>query len=248
MAENPTLSPETIVVQALAKAAADVAGPVVAKTLEAVSPAFQLLKNILEIPEHGVGMLTDWVRVRREANLIAITQRFKQRLEQRAIAAPRDLDPGLATRMLRAAADEDDGDLQARWAELMVSAFDPKCMRVNKSHIKALEQMMPHDARILDVAIRRSINFFFPETLKTQDDIRGLMSRETGLADEVIRDAIANLKHLGLLADLAYATTEFAHRFWNLCTPQDIIHVEDPDLDAAWGRLRAEKEAGGRLV
>lgn len=236
---NPPMSPEMIIFKALAEAAAGKAGEIVDVALDTVSPAFRIIKAFLEIPEHGIGMLTDYVKQMREHNLVALSQRFKTRLEQRSITEPRTVDLGTVVRMLGAASDETDEGLQKRWAELMASAYDPKAMKVSKSHIVALEQMMPHDVRVLDVLLKRRVNVFFPATSEVNDQIQALVSRETGLSEDAVASAITNLTHLGMCTDLSpFTTTGFAWAFWKLCTPPDVIDIEDPELDAAWGQLR----------
>lgn len=236
---NSSLSPEEIIVKALAEAAAGKAGEVVDTALDTVSPAFRIIKALLEIPEHGIGMLTDYVKQMREHNLLALSQRFKTRLEQRSITEPRNVDSGTIIKMLGAASDETDEGLQKRWAELMTSAYDPQAMKVSKSHIVALGQMMPHDVRVLDVLLKRQVNVFFPSTSRVNDLIKALVSRETGLSEDAVASAIENLTHLGMCMDISpFATTNFAWSFWKLCTPSDVIDIEDPELDAAWEQLR----------
>jgi Abortive infection alpha len=105
------------------------------------------------LPDNIVGLvLGDWVlhkRIRRWAELQAETEEI---LGRHGVKEPfADVSPAIAVPLIEAAVNESREGVKQMWARLLAAAMDPeRTQLVRQSFIRAIKEMDPLDAQILD--------------------------------------------------------------------------------------------------
>jgi hypothetical protein len=101
------------------------------------------------------GLIADKINARRHQNLIKITAQAKERLAQSGVS-PKEVPLNIIHPALEAASLEENVDLQARWANLLANAADPRQERpVSPTFSGILKDLNARDAQFLDALYER---------------------------------------------------------------------------------------------
>jgi hypothetical protein len=213
-------------------------------TAKAGTEAAELLKKeadsflaaVLGEPARAFGgLLADKVNARRHANLIQITVEAKRKLDAAGVS-PKEVPLKIIHPMLEAASLEEDPDLQARWANLLATAADPRRTNpLSPSFTAILKELTAREAHFLDSLLDPSnMNPRSSSTLDfTTDD---LMDRyvKAGLArvSQLSNLTIAKVQEYG--ADLRFDLSDFA-AVLNILTRNGILmeSVKPEPIDIA---------------
>ena len=142
-------------------------------------------------------------------NFARIYEKYKARLEERAVDNPEPISLRVGKPLLEAASMESNDELQDLWARLMANAMDPnRDVILRHEFIDVLSQFEPIDVLILETAIENYVI--------EQDD--GLRINSFALSDpqlnhidsEVLAVGIANLVRMRCLQEHDYMTPEFS--------------------------------------
>lgn len=205
-----------------------------------------LLKLLGPYLEEKGQYLADGVREKRRQNLMAVLSEAAHQVGARDMNAV----PGrVLFPILEAASNEDQPDLQAKWAALMaVATTDPA--RVPPAFPKILSELSSLEAKALD-AIRR-LDRRNARFQNTDDGPKISELAPSGVGANEMRIALANLIRLGLVGmDLmpedvdifrdddaqflaqAVRLTGFGASFIDACTPAPVVEAEIVNINKA---------------
>ena len=206
------------------------------KAIDAAREAGGFLAQFLKGPLTQLsGMSETYLRYVRACLELGLVEKFKKKLEQRGLTGPtRHVPFKLVMSILREASEEEDDELQDRWAQLLVNAADKDSgISVEPMYISILKDLSPQDAWVLDV-IYRLVEFTYPEgkclviegtpdncTVEVKEPPKVSPSPELQLV-------LSNLKRLGLIefdtywhavmVPAAIRRTVLGHKFFRACS------------------------------
>ena len=104
------------------------------------------------LEEFGL-MLSDRVKLWRFRNLLTIREKADRLIAEKNAPAEtlQALPFGTAMRVIEAASQEDEDDIQELWAKLIVSAATSETPKINKLHIELLGSLTPPDSAFLEL-------------------------------------------------------------------------------------------------
>ncbi len=151
---NRTMSPARVNPQA-----GESMDPVTAITLKAANDVSEVAKEgakgfisaVLHEPGEALGgLIADFIKERRHANLINIAVRSKQRLDDAGVS-PKAVPLSIIHPALEAASLEEDLNLQEIWANLLANAADPRDINpVTPSFPAILKELSAREVKLLD--------------------------------------------------------------------------------------------------
>lgn len=138
----------------------------------------------------------DWLTVKRAENLTNMIGRAQERLRARRVDATDSATLSVAIPLLKAAGDEDRGELVDLWARHLAAAVDPaRAGKVRQSFIDTVAKMDPADALIFD-----SIN----DVVSNHPPMRDVLAQKFQKSPDEIEVSFANLIELGCAVAAGY--------------------------------------------
>jgi hypothetical protein len=182
----------------------------------------ELLLRALGPTADEVGpIVANWVTSFRLQNLMNILKLWKARgaVEGDLQVGVRHLPPGIGMRVIQAASDEDDPDVQKMWADLLFAALSSgEGIEITKAHVDILRSLSGLEALIMEFLWRRQLeNDVNPSSLNAGPHADFL---EKHLTPRSVRDratAIQNLMRLQCVKriyDTYYAETIMRGDSW----------------------------------
>ena len=127
------------------------------KAIDATREAGSFLAGFFQGPlEQVAGIAEDFLRYVRADYQLRWIEKLKWSLKQRGLAGPTRAVPfKIAMSIIREASEEENDELQDRWARLLVNAADTASgVNVQPMYLSILKDLSPQDAQVLDSIYR----------------------------------------------------------------------------------------------